>query len=304
MDTEQASLFNQRKYRGVAGQAHPIEPPAGDHSVAQTLPAYYAYLQSGRYSQYTPADFTSDIKKFAAFVKDKPLQRIQTTDIQQWIAALKKTMTAKTVSRKLSALHNYFAWLEGQGAVTDTPMQSIMRTRVTSPLPEVLFEQEARQLRVAASCDPRTYLLVLLLLETGMKKAELFALKTTHFDFSDAYAPEVWIKHTGKQVAKDRKLKLPPEIVPVFHDYVRRYGITDTLFPYTPRMIELVLTTAGEQAGLKKKVTASLLRDTFVVTSVKHRGARLEDVLKKIGLTEATWEDARKKYAKLTAAGL
>jgi hypothetical protein len=116
--------------------------------------------------------------------------------------------------------------------------------------------------------------------------------------------PRYGFKHTGKQVAKDRKLKLPPEIVPVFHDYVQRYGITDTLFPYTPRLIELLLATAGEQAGLKKKVTASLLRDTFVVTSVTQRGAKLEDVLKKIGLTEATWDDARKKYAKLTAAGL
>ncbi len=303
MGTEQASLFDQRKYRGIAGRAHQIELPAGDHSVVKTLPAYYAYLQSGGYSTYTPADFTSDIKKFGAFVKNKPLASIQTTDIQQWIGALKKTMTAKTVSRKLAALNNYFVWLEGQGVVTHTPMQSIMRTRVTSPLPEVLFEQEARQLRVAASRDPRAYLLVLLLLETGMKKAELFTLKTTHFDFSDAYAPEVWIKHTGKQVAKDRKLKLPPEIVSVFRDYVQRYSITDTLFPYTPRLVELVLADTGERAGLQKKVTASLLRDTFVVLSIK-RGGKLEDVLKKIGLTEATWDDARKKYVKLTAAGL
>jgi site-specific recombinase XerD len=193
MDTEQASLFDQRRYKGIAAQARKIEPPAGDHSVTRTLLAYYAYLQSGGYSKYTPADFTSDIKKFGMFVKDKPLQSIQTTDIQQWIGALKKTMTAKTVSRKLAALNNYFAWLEGQGVVTNMPMRSIMRTRVTSPLPEVLFAQEARQLQVVASRDPRTYMLVMLLLETGMKKAELFTLKTTHFDFSDTYAPEVWI---------------------------------------------------------------------------------------------------------------
>jgi hypothetical protein len=37
---------------------------------------------------------------------------------------------------------------------------------------------------------------VLLLLETGLKKEELFALRITHFDFSNAYAPELWVKHT------------------------------------------------------------------------------------------------------------
>lgn len=304
MTTEQSSLFDRRKYTGVVAPGYQIELPAAEHTVSKTLPAYYAYLQSGKYSKYTPADFTSDIKRFGLFVKDRPLKSLQITDVQQWVGALKKTMTAKTVSRKMSALNNYFAWLEQQGVVTNNPMQSVMRTRVTSPLPEVLFEAERRQLRAAASHDPRTYLLVLLLLETGMKKAELFTLKTTHFDFSDAYAPELWLKHSGKQVSKDRKLKLPIELVPVFNDYVQRYGISDALFPYTPRMIELLLAEAGERAGLKKKVTASLLRDTFVVTSVKHRGAKLEDVLKKIGLSEATWDDARKKYMKLTSAGM
>ena len=136
-----------------------------------------------------------------------------------------------------------------------------------------------------------------------MKKAELFNLKRTHFDFSDAYAPELWVKHTGKQVRKDRKMKLPPEVTPVFADYVERYGITETLFPYTPRFIELVLANMAKQAKLQKKVTAGILRDTFVVRSLK-QGVKLEDVLQKIGLSDSTWEDARKKYMKLASSGI
>lgn len=128
-------------------------------------------------------------------------------------------------------------------------------------------------------------------------------MKLTHFDFPDTYAPELWVKHTGKQVRKDRKLKLPPEIAPVFADYVQRYGITDTLFPYTPRFIEMLLAVTARHAKLQKKVTAGILRDTFVVRSLK-QGAKLEDVLQKIGLSDSTWGDARKKYMKLAAAGL
>jgi integrase len=99
-------------------------------------------------------------------------------------------------------------------------MLNIANSRVSSPLPEILFEDECTRLLTAASHDPRTYLLFLLFLETGIKLEELFGLKVSHFDFSNRYAPEMMIKHTGKKEKKSRKLKLPIEILPVFTDYV------------------------------------------------------------------------------------
>lgn len=42
-------------------------------------------------------------------------------------------------------------------------------------------------------------LLLLLFLESGIKLEELFALKASHFDFSNKYGPEVYIKHIGKK---------------------------------------------------------------------------------------------------------
>jgi site-specific recombinase XerD len=64
------------------------------------------------------------------------------------------------------------------------PAQGIRAPRVTAPLPNLLFDNECERLLTVASKDPRTYLLVLLLLETGLKKAELLELQTTDFDFS------------------------------------------------------------------------------------------------------------------------
>jgi integrase/recombinase XerD len=303
MITDQASLFDRKKYAGTPVQPYQIAPPTANQHILKTLPAYYAYLQCGEYSKYTPDDFTSDVKKFGLFVKDKPLGLITSSDIQQWVGELKKTMTPRTVSRKITALNNYFTWLETEKVLTANPAQSIRAARVTSPLPDILFDSECKQLRAAASHDPRAYLLVLLLLETGIKKAELFELKVAHFDVSDAYAPELWIKHAKKQLRKDRKLKLPPEMSKVFADYIERYQITDTVFPYSARTIQQVLTDAAKQAGLHKKVTASVLRDTFVVRSLR-QGAKLDDIIVKIGLNEFTSSDARKKYLKLAAAGL
>jgi site-specific recombinase XerD len=302
MPGEQASLFDRKKYTGVLPQTYRIEAPASDSTVLQTLPTYHAYLRSGEYSKYTPDDFTGDVKKFGFFVKEKKLREIRTVDIQQWIGELKKVLSEKTVSRKISALTNYFLWLEREQALAVNPAAAIKYLRVTSPLPDILFESECQQLLTASSKDPQTYLLLLLFLETSIKKEEVFGLKLIHFDLSNTYAPELWVKHTGKKVKKDRKLKLPPEMVPVFRDYVEQYRNTDSLFPYTPRFIEMLLSDVATKAGVKKKVTAGILRDTFVVRSLK-RGERIEDVLRKIGLSE-TWEDAKEKYEKLAMAGI
>src|SRR6266700_8048399 len=136
MVSEQPSLFDRKKYTGVLPQAYPLEPPTADCTVLQTVPAYHAYLRSGEYSKYTRDDFTSDVKKFGLFVKEKQLREIRKTDIQQWIGELKKVMTEKTVSRKISAVTNYFNWLEQEKVLPANPAASIRYMRITSPLPD------------------------------------------------------------------------------------------------------------------------------------------------------------------------
>jgi integrase len=182
-------------------------------------------------------------------------------------------------------------------------MLEIANTRVSSPLPEILFETECIQLLTTASSDSRTYLLFLLFLESGIKLEELFGLRVSHFDFSNKYAPEMMIKHTGKKEKKSRKLKLPIDIIPVFNDYIGAYKVDDLLFPYTQRFIRYLITETTQKAGIKKKVSAQILRDTCAIRQLR-RGEGIERVLQRLGLSETTWEDARIKYEKLGKAGI
>jgi site-specific recombinase XerD len=308
----QLPLFQRKIYKGIIPTIPiDIQAPAADKTVLQTLPAYYTYLQGGGFSQYTPDDFTGDLKKFGVFQKDKLVKEVNTKDIQAWISFLKtpspkgEGLSAKTVSRKLTALGNYFQWLVDNEVITHkaNPMLGIANYRISSPLPEILFEQECELLLTTASADPRTYLLFLLLLETGIKLEELFALKVSHFDFSNKYAPEMMVKHTGKKEKKSRKLKLPTGIIPVFSDYVAHYKVDDVLFPYTQRFLRLLITDTAEKAGIKKKVSAQILRDTCAVRQLR-RGEGIERVLMRLGLSETTWEDAKIKYQKLSAGGI
>ena len=111
------------------------------------------------------------------------------------------------------------------------------------------------------------------------------------------------IKPTGKKEKKSRNLKLPGEIIPVFNDYVAGYQVDDVLFPYTPRFVRYLISETAEKAGIKKKVSAQILRDTCALRQLK-RGEGIERVLARLGLSETTWEDAKIKYEKLARAGL
>src|SRR5918998_2567900 len=241
MSGSQLPLFQRKTYKGIIPTIPvAMQAPGADKTVIQTLPAYYTYLSSGGFSKYTPDDFTGDMKKFGIYLKDKKVQDISDKDIQSWVSFLKapslrgERLSAKTVSRKLTALSNYFQWLVGNEVIPadKNPMLNIANHRISSPLPEILFETECTALLTTASSDPRTSLLYLLFLETGIKLEELFTLKVSHFDFSNKYSPEMHIKHTGKKEKKSRKLKLPTDITPVFNDYVARYKVDDLLFPY------------------------------------------------------------------------
>ena len=111
------------------------------------------------------------------------------------------------------------------------------------------------------------------------------------------------IRQTGHKEKKSRKLKLLLAIRPVFTDYIQRYQIDDVLFPYTQRFIRYLITETAQKAGIKKRVSAQILRDTCAVRQLK-RGEAMERVLQRLGLSETTWEDAKSKYEKLSAGGI
>jgi site-specific recombinase XerD len=75
------------------------------------------------------------------------------------------------------------------------------------------------------------------------------------------------------------------------------------LYPYTQRFLRYLITDTAQKAGVKKKVSAQILRDTCAVRQLR-RGEEIERVLLRLGLSETTWEDAKVKYQKLSTEGL
>src|SRR4051794_21237107 len=197
MPQDQLSIFKQKSVGKpvVPRQLAPVAAPTGQSSIMQTLPAYRAHLRQ-RYAAKTVSMYYGDVRELSVYLTGRALQDIQPQDLEQWVARLtegasRPALERKTLNRKLSAVINYFAWLHNAEAITDDPAAGLMNARVQSPLPDYLYADEIRTLYEAASKDPRTYLLVLLLLETGIKSKELFTLRRSHFDLSDKYRPEL-----------------------------------------------------------------------------------------------------------------
>src|SRR5918996_6331992 len=134
----------------------------------QTLLTYQAFLAE-KYAPKTAKMYWGDVRELSIYLKNKKLQEITSHDLQQWIGSLVsltgKGLERKTVNRKVSAIITYFLWVQGLGAITRDPTLPLNNTRIQSPLPDYLYENEIEILTKEASKDPRMYLLVLLFLD-------------------------------------------------------------------------------------------------------------------------------------------
>ena len=65
-----------------------------------------------------------------------------------------------------------------------------------------------------------------------------------------------------------------------------------------------ILKDLALRSGIKKKVSAQILRDTFAVRQLR-QGEDINKVLRKLGLTPGPWsEEAKQKYLKLAEPAL
>jgi integrase len=170
-------------------------------------------------------------------------------------------------------------------------------------LPDYLYENEIILLYAEASKDPRTYLLVLLFLEAGIKSSELFDITKAHVDISDAFRPEIWIKHSGKNTRKDRKVALPPQFIEAYNRYIEQYQIEDALFPYTDRFIQMLFADLKKRTMIDKELTPKTLRHTHVVRAYK-RGEDPDRIFDRIGLSINSRMEADEVYKRLARRGI
>lgn len=282
----------------------------------QLLPAIQAweiYLQDQDKSIYTVKAFVSDLQLLASFFPpDKTVGTITTSDLNNFLKWLETgrpvPCSPKSLARRITSIKAFFRWLKQFGRITIDPAEKVVQKSVISPLPEVLTEAEqervleaANKLRSASKPDARPLTLLLLLLETGLKKGECLSLTLNHLNLETPADPYIFVRYNNPNYRyKERKISVSDEWVQVYQEYVEQYQPKDQLFPWSPRRLEYILEDIGKEAGLEKHLSFDMCRWTSVLRDF----TTTEDkdlIRQKLGISKIQWREIGAKLNRLSS---
>jgi len=316
MADSQVPLFPKK---GAKGQYGPpvtqIKSIDSNSSLATATSAYYDHMVRQGFSEHTIKAFSGDLRLLQKyFGGGMIISKIGTKDLNDFLTWLLHyrgvPCSPKSYARRVTTIKNFFGWLASIQTIPHDPAAAIVHTRVKTPLPVYLNDEQVEKFLDAADrklngpkSDPRPYLLIHLVLQTGIKKSECVGISLNDIDRSGEN-PTVLIRYNNPRMQhKERKLAFAAELLPVLDQYLEKYQPQEYLFECTPRNLEYVLADISEMAGLANQVSFEMLRWTSAVRDYRD-GMDHDHLRKKMGLSKITWRETSEKLAKLTDPGL
>lgn len=294
----------------AARELHDLTPPLrASSTLEEAVAAFHEYMVRKGFSSNTIKAFENDLKFLTDYLgRDTKLYHVSTADLDGFLPWMSESrgleFSGKTQARRITTMKVFFGWLHGIGTIGTDPAEPIVHVRAQTPLPIIIRDADiTRLLRTAQDGiwdrqkpDVRPYLLISLLLQTGIKKAECARLHLSDIDVSRPQSPTLSVRYAEDRHAhKNRTLTLNAAIVPALQQYREQYKPKEFLFECTPRNLEYVLEELGEKAGVRYvQVGFEALRWTCAVRD--YRNNMPEDVLRqKMGLSKISWRETREK---------
>ena len=277
---------------------------------------YIRYLRYElNYSVHTVLSYSKDLSQFAQFLGVESLEpkRVAVGDVRAWIFSLSKAgMAVRTVRRKVQSLRAYFRYLQKEGVVDANPVDDIPMAKVPHPLPvfvreksmdEVLDEDYDHDDFVAV----RNRLIVEMLYEAGIRRAELITLEDVNVD---SRAGE--LKVLGKR-NKERIVPFGPRLGALVEVYRAlrkrlspesdRFFVTEKGRAVYPTLVYNVVTGALSSVTESKR-SPHVLRHSFASAMLNH-GAGINSVKELLGheslaatqvYTHITYRELKQNY--------
>src|SRR3989338_11094626 len=169
------------------------------------LDKFVSYLNSQGKSNFTIVAYKKDLEQFVGYLASKEkndVREIKKEDVDGFInKLLQDNYTKKSASRKLNWIRTFFRYLKNEGAVDQNPSLEVSHPKYSQAPPRIFSKLEYRALRDLGKEDPRTYALIEILLQTGVKIGELANLR-----ISDAEEGDLRVRTYGKSL--ERKVPL------------------------------------------------------------------------------------------------
>ena len=125
---------------------------------------YISFLHANNVSIQTPAD-------------------VEKIDVVEYLSSLaKRELTGIARARKLSALREYFRFLEGIGVITKSPTSGIETPKREKNGRQVLRSDEYTKMLSLAGANSRDYAILQVFLQTGIRVSELAHLRIEDID--------------------------------------------------------------------------------------------------------------------------
>lgn len=237
-------------------------------------------LKAANKSKFTIIAYKKDLEQFIAYLSSKEKTDIKEAtkdDIDGFITKLiSEGYTKKSASRKLNSIRTFFRYLKQEGVIAQNPSLEVSHPKYTQAPPRILTKLEYRGLRDFAKEDPRTYAMIEILLQTGMRIGELADIKLSDIK--------------GESIMCDgREIPLNNAVSKAIKDYMKvRYEtdddhlfVTKTGRPLLIRNIRTIITRCFREVGIEDAKVQDL-RNTFIAYQLMN-GASISYISRVVG---------------------
>jgi site-specific recombinase XerD len=243
--------------------------------------------------------YKRDLIDFSNFVRanlgeDFKIIGLNADNLEYFSQEIRKSgASTAAVNRKLTAVHKMWNWLKENSLVSRDPFTQIVRaTQYRNKKAEILSEEEVDLLlsKVKNEDDSNaeiedcehshegTALLLELLYSCGLRVNELLALTIDDISFTEEI---IFINRSS--ASKSRLVPMIDSVKLLLEKYIRDNNLksVDRLFNISAREVYRTIQAKAESAGIEKKISASILRNSFI-KHMKSRGAHqvfLQDIM-------------------------
>ncbi len=254
----------------------------------QLIQKFVRLLEKEGKSKFTIIAYQKDLEQFSGFLVGRGIEDIREVkkeDVEAFVQYLiNNNYTKKSASRKLNSIRTFFRFLKREGIIDYNPALDVNHPKYTQQPPRVLTKLEYRALRDVARSDVRTYALVELLLQTGVKIGELANIKLSDIDLKNTV---LHVEQYGKTPARD--IPLNNAAISAIKNYLKQRGdkkdghlfLTRTGRPLLIRNIRQIITRCFNEVGIKD-ATVNDLRNTFIAYQIMN-GASVEYIARVVG---------------------
>jgi integrase/recombinase XerC len=280
--------------------------------------SFLQYIQyEKKYSSCTVFSYHNDICQFQSFLTENyslPIEETQLKHIRNWILQLKsQNIESSSINRKLSALKSLFKFGLRNNLVKSNPCTKLQSLKTPKKLP-VFFKTSELDNALESTDETkndfseiRNNIILEILYQTGIRRAELIGLKDSDFNFFS-----LTLRILGKG-NKERIIPISENLKEKAEEYINLknqifdspyFILTDTGEQSYPNLIYRVVKSNMSKVSSLNKKSPHVIRHSFA-SGLLNNGAEISAVKELLGhanlaatqiYTHTSYEQLKKAY--------